>query len=462
MITKEKNIYMLGIAGISMSGIAMYLKSKGYHVSGSNDVERLQIDRLRKNGITVNIGKEIDNITKEIDIVIRSSAIKDENIELQSAKEKGIQILKRAEFLGKLTEQGFNIGVMGAHGKTTTTGIIGSILKTAGINPSVFVGGEFSQFEYSNVEIGREDLNVIEICEYDRSLLNFKCNILGFTNVDYNHPDCYSSLSDVITTYNKFLNQNFRNNMLVLSEKVKKYVENIEKYNVLVVGENSDCDVIIHDLTYQEEFTKFNILYNGKVESYETPLLGESGLIDSVIAIVICRHLNVDYEVVKNSLKEYQNAKFRMDYIGRTNNGIKVYDDYAHVPEEIIATIKAFNQKYPKRRIWCVFQPKQFHRTRLLMEEYINAFQMLDVERVIITKAEKGLGDEIEMDYTIDMEFEQQAKGKEKIIFKNDKEEVFLYLIDHYKSIDIIITLGSSYEIRIMGEEIISQINAFF
>lgn len=358
-----KKIYLVGIGGISMSGIAKYELKQGNQVYGSDIKQNEEIKTLQKMGAKIYLEQKAENIEKNlpIDLLVYSSAITASSpgdTEIEAAKKQGIKILKRSEYLGDLTRKFSTIAIAGMHGKTTVTAMLGYILKEMQESPLVFVGAETGIFNYSNVEIPKNKPRylVIEACEYDGSFLDFEYEIAVILNIESEHLDFFrGGLPDIIKTFNTFSKINAQNGAIVAFDHptVRQALKGVNK----------------------------KLVYFGpselKEEKIELKIPGAHNRLNALAALKIIEKLGLDTPKAREILKNFPGTKRRLEYRGQFQNS-PVYDDYAHHPTEIKASIEAIHEKYPNNNLFLIFQPHQYSRTTLLFNDFVKSLTLAD------------------------------------------------------------------------------------
>ncbi len=360
-------IHFIGIGGIGVSALAQYYLQKGHEISGSDLVASEITYFLRKKGIKILIGNKEENINKDFDLVVYSPAVKTDNPEYKKAKELDIKLKSYPEALGDLTKQYFTIAVAGAHGKSTTTAMIALILIKAGYDPTVVVGTKLKEFGDSNFKMGQGKYLVIEACEYDDSFLNYFPKIIVVTNVDKEHLDYFKTFKNVIKEFKNFISKLPKDGFLVANKDDKNLVK-ISKGKFTTK----------HYSTIQKESAKLK-------KTLKIP--GRHNISNALAALSVARILNIKDEISFKSLSEYGGSWRRFEIKQGIANGKKiiVISDYGHHPTEILATLKATREKYPNKKIWCVFQPHQYQRTHYLFKDFVKVFRKVPIDNIIIT-----------------------------------------------------------------------------
>lgn len=443
-IEKSKHIYMMGIGGISMSGIADILVNMGYTVSGS-DREDSQITlELREQGINVKIPQSRDNITDDIDFIVYTAAIKEDNPEMIEAKKKNITMMERGEFLGELTKLFSNtIGVAGTHGKTSTTSMLSCIFLESDYDPSIQVGSILKNIN-GNYRVGKSDTFIIEACEYSDSFLSFHQKSALILNIDNDHLDYFKNLSNIKKSFNKYVSHLPEDGYLVINgdDKNSGDLLNYTKAKVITYGINNTADYMATDIEFNKEgYASFNVVKkNEKLGKIELSVPGEHNVSNALGAVAMADLYNIPFNNIKDGLKKYEGAARRIEYKGEFN-GAKVYDDYGHHPTEIEATSNAIHKK-DYNESWVIFEPHTYSRAHEHKEDFAKALS--DFDHIIITDIYAAR--EINT-YGIkedDIVKEIKKYGKEAFHISN-YDDIKLYLSEYVNKGDLILTLGAGY-----------------
>jgi UDP-N-acetylmuramate--alanine ligase len=358
-------IHFIGIGGIGMSGLAKILTVRGDAVSGSDQVACEFPD--------AKVGHAAANVPEGVELVVRSAAIKDDNVEVVEARRRNIPVVKYAEMLGRLSKDRLTIAVSGCHGKTTTTSMISYILSRAGFEPSYVCGGVISQLG-SNAAPGGGKHLVVEACEYDRSFLNLSPACAVITNIEEDHLDYYKDITEIIGAFREFAAKsvgpviasadNVHTAALLAELKGKGESFSIEK----------DADWRARNIEVFDGRWSFDLLKYGRPYGrYTMGVAGLHNVSNGLAAIAATTWAGVGQEIVQVALAEFSGAARRFQKLGE-KNGALVIDDYGHHPTEVQATLRAAKERYPDRKIWCVFQPHQTSRTKMFMKEFARSF----------------------------------------------------------------------------------------
>ena len=379
----NKKVHFIGIGGISMSGLAEILLKRNFKVSGSDMKASPITDKLSANGAEIHIGQKKDNINKDVDLVVYTAAISDDNPELIKAKELNIPIITRAEFLGNIMKgHKFNIAVSGTHGKTTTTSMVSHICLDANLDPTILVGGQLDAID-GNVRPGNSEYFITEACEYKGSFLKFFPYVGVILNIDADHLDYYKDINDIENAFIQFSKLIPEDGYLVCCADDKRMQNVIAKStcNVVTYGINSG-DVTAKNIVFNEKGCAYFDVYKdgAKLLSLQLNVPGNHNVLNALGSICTGLTLNIPYENIVNGLQDYKGTHRRFEIKG-IKNGVTVIDDYAHHPTEIEATLNAA-KNYPHKKIFCVFQPHTYSRTINLFKEFSEAFT--DVDELIL------------------------------------------------------------------------------
>jgi len=405
--------HLIGNRGISMQGLGEYLEYLGNEVTGSD----LKIG-----------GHNANNITDDIEVVVRSSAINPGSegwVEVEEAERRGIKVIKRSQLLGQVTKDKKLIAVSGMHGKTTITTLAGLLLIKAGLDPTVLVGEKVKEFGEKVLKIGHSDWFVTEACEYDRSFLDLNPEILILTNIEEEHLDTYpGGMDEIIETFSQYL-RNVKEGGLVIACSDDK--------NVLKAIEQSKIKTEI--IYYGKEAPEYNMT----MLDFEIGLLGEHNKLNALSIIALADYLKIERRIVKEVLTDFTGAKRRLEYKG-SFNGVKVYDDYGHHPTEIVASIKALKDHFLDKKLTVVFWPHQYKRVKSLLQEFADALKLGD--QVILKPIFFVPG----RDEVLDVKSEDIAniikKDGVKTFVMDTDQEIVDYLRAHLNKENVLLTIG--------------------
>ncbi|HEY5124313.1 MAG TPA: UDP-N-acetylmuramate--L-alanine ligase [Ignavibacteria bacterium] len=380
ILKKVKFVHLIGIGGIGMSGIAEYLLRKGYSVSGSDITSSFITERLKKLGAKIFSSHKKENISKEVDLVLYTSAVKNDNPEYSEAINSGIKLIRRAEMLGDIVNDKILISVGGTHGKTSTTAMIAKILIDNGFDPTVFVGGNLDFLDGGSSRIGQSKYAVVEADEYDRSFLALKSDKVIITSIETDHTDIYKDLDDIKNTFNQFCISAKKNPELIVCGDDLNVIDVIKMSgfkNVKYYGFKTDNSFTISNYSSTMNSVEFQI-DNIKLK---LNLLGRHNALNASAAFILGLSLGISSEDCIKSLKSFSGVQRRMQL--KYSNGINVFDDYAHHPTEVKSSFESLKNS-SSGRIITVFQPHLYSRTKHFYTEFADALKDNDI--VILAK----------------------------------------------------------------------------
>ena len=438
----NKKIFFIGIGGIGMSGIAEFLHYDGFEVSGSDLNESERTNHLKNLGINICIGHKVENI-KNIDLVVYSSAVKMDNIEILEAQKKNIPIIKRAEMLGELIKlKDTSIAISGTHGKTTSCSMLSCILVEANLNPTVIIGGIVNNFG-SNTLSGTGDLIVVEADEFDRSFLSLQPSMSIINNLDLEHMDCYSNLDEVKEAFVTFANSTSLNGLIGLcidDDNIKDIISRLKR-SYKTYGLSKEANVRAVDIFFSEFNSSYKLYENEKfLCDINLNVPGNHNILNSLAAITMAIDLNVNIKDIIKGLNRYNGVKRRLEIKNQLKNGTILIDDYAHHPTEVMASISAIKKSY-KNKVITVFQPHLFSRTRSFYKDFAKALAMSDYSVIvdIYPAREKPI-----KNVTSKLIYnEMSALGNKNILYNQDIEKLPKEIKGIYSDGDIIITMGA-------------------
>jgi len=377
MLDRISRIHFIGIGGVGMSGIAQIFLRMGYRISGSDLRNNRATRRLTSLGATIYEGHKASNV-KMADLVVYSSAISQDNPELAFARKKKIKVLMRAEILVELMRRKVSFVVAGAHGKTTTTSMLAFLLKEAGYNPSVCVGGVVRNFD-ENCLLGDSRYFVAELDESDGSFLYYNPDYAILTNIDYEHVDYFKNWSNILKAYKKFVTNVKNNGLLVACADDKNIMHILENHagERLLYGFSKDAEITAKNIKLDGLQTCFSCTYKNKaLGEVILNVPGRHNILNALGVIGTGLFLGIEFDKIRHILSRYQGTERRF-HVRFSENGFIVADDYAHHPTEIRATLEAARSLKPKRLL-VAFQPHRFSRTKALMEEFMSCFDLAD------------------------------------------------------------------------------------
>ena len=446
---KNKKVHFIGIGGISMSGLAAVLLNSGFKVSGSDAKDSPIVEKLKSSGAEIYIGHRRENINN-VDLIVYTAAIPNDNPELLEAKEKNIQLMDRAEFLGHIMKgHKYNVAISGTHGKTTCTSMLSHVTLDGNLDPTILVGGELDIID-GNFRIGNSEYFITEACEYKRSFLKFFPYVGVILNIDADHLDCYKDINEIAETFEKFSNLIPDDGYLVgygEDPRVKEII-NKAKCNTLSYGfENSD--VTARNVTFNKMgCASFDVYKNNeKLFSVSLSVPGKHNVLNALATICVSLIFDIPYDFIANGLSKCKGAHKRFEYKGESN-GVTVIDDYAHHPTEIKATLSTA-KKIDHNKIYCVFQPHTYTRTKTLFDEFTTAFDDADelILMDIYAAREKDTGI-----VSSDMLGDAIRKRGVKCTKVHSHDEALKYVKSKATNNDLLLTVGAG-DVVIVGEK---------
>ncbi len=444
-------VHFIGIGGSGLSAIARLLKERGYQVTGSDRLPSQFALDLQNDGVTVFIGHHPRNVTGA-DWVVRSSAVTDDNPEVQAAQHAGIPVYKRSDFLGQLMANKTGIAVAGTHGKTTTTAMIAWVLYMLGRDPSFIIGGTMKNLN-TNARSGNGEPFVIEADEYDRMFLGLRPRIEVITNLEHDHPDIYPTFEDMYTAFENFVDLLPPDGTLIASsedEGAATLISYARKKNRSVVSYSLQGEMTINSpqwmqaravkpnarggfnfsaMTNMTEFSKASVNV-----SLQVP--GEHNIRNALATLSVIATLGMSIQMAAEALNQFTGTSRRFDVRGE-KRGVIVVDDYAHHPTEIKATLAAARSRYPDRRLWAVWQPHTYSRTQTLFYEFSRAFT--DANHVLVTEiyASREKAQDFSSAEVVSAMPHPSAK------FTGTLENTTKYLLKHLRSGDVLLVLSA-------------------
>ena len=438
-----KNIYFIGIGGVSMSGIAHTLKHFGFNVYGSDAADSDTIRSLVDNGIAVTIGHNIENV-KKADLVVYTAAISKSDPELLAALEFNIPTMERAVFLGLLTKC-FNdtITISGTHGKTTTTSMVSLCFLRANLEPSIQVGAYLKNIS-GNYIVGNSDYFILEACEYVESFLHFFPKSTIVLNIDNDHLDYFKNIDNIQKAFEKYVKLLPADGLLVINgddSRCLSLVSSSQAKTITYGINNTNADYIAKNISFDDNgFPEFDVYKHKEFYSHiKLSVTGKHNVLNALACIAMCSFYKIDSDTIQSALLDFTGANRRMEFKGKMNNNVSVFDDYAHHPTEINATALALkNKKYNKS--WTVFQPHTYSRTQNLLDEFANC--LLHFDNIIITDIYAAREKNVYGISSKDLADKISELGGNVTYIKEFKN-IVSYLKENVKENDIVLTMGA-------------------
>ncbi|MDA8168092.1 MAG: UDP-N-acetylmuramate--L-alanine ligase [Nitrospiraceae bacterium] len=444
MFKRYKSIHFVGIGGVGMSGIAEVLHTLGYRVTGSDLRASDTTERLGRLGIRIDLGHRAENV-KDAQVVVISSAVGGENPEVREAMRQGIPVIPRAEMLAELGRLKYGVLIAGSHGKTTTTSLIATVLARAGLDPTVVIGGRLNALG-SNARLGQGEFLVAEADESDGSFLKLSPTIAVVTNIDKEHMEFFKSMHSLKGAFLEFVNKVPFYGLDILcveDSRVRELLPDIKR-RFITYGFSEDAD--LRAVNVEKGFfmsSHYDVLLKGKkLFSVKLPIPGDHSVLNSLAAISAGLELDIKPETIKEALEGFQGIGRRLELKGKVG-GISVYDDYGHHPTEVRATIRSLREGFSGgSRLFVLFQPHRFTRTRDLMEEFSGSFQEVDnlLLMDIYPAGEKPIAG-----ITSEALFGliKKKNGEKGTHYMPKREEIAGWLVEHLKEGDVVLSLGA-------------------
>ena len=450
---KPIHIHFIGIGGISMSGLAEILLKEGFAVSGSDSKESPLTKKLESAGARIIYGQKAENITTDIDCVVYTAAISKTNPELIEAVAKKTPMLTRAELLGQLMKNySTPIAVSGTHGKTTTTSMISHILLEGNLDPTISVGGILKAIG-GNIRVGNSETFITEACEYTNSFLHFFPKISVILNIEADHLDFFKDLEDIRHSFRQFAGLLPEDGTLVINGEIADYEEIYQglSCNVVTYGPDSSLDYSACNIAYDEKgHVSFDLLKYGRdAGRIALSVTGNHNVSNALSAIAVAELLDIPMDIIRKGLLSFTGTDRRFEYKGEFG-GVTVIDDYAHHPTEIEATLKAARH-YPHAKIWCVFQPHTYTRTKAFFHEFAEALSHADhlvLADIYAARETDTLGIS-----SADLAQEVEKLGTDTHYFPSFGE-IETFLKKNCRPGDLLITMGAGDVVSI-GEDIL-------
>ena len=377
---KPLHIHFIGIGGISMSGLAEILLEENFRISGSDAKASPLTRTLEERGAVIYYGQRAANIKDDVDVVVYTAAIHPDNPEFACAKEKGFPMLTRAELLGQIMRNyDTPIAISGTHGKTTTTSMVSHILLEGDCDPTISVGGILPAI-HGNIRVGNSETFITEACEYTNSFLSFFPKISVILNIDADHLDFFKDIDDIRHSFRKFAQLLPADGALIINADTPHYQDIIKDLSckIITYGLEHEAQYQATDITYDKYgHASFTVLKDGrKTGSFYLKVPGSHNVSNALAAIALAQLLQIPDDVIVKGLGSFTGTDRRFQYKGEVA-GVTIVDDYAHHPTEIQATLNAAHN-YPHKKLWCVFQPHTYTRTKALLPEFAKALTLAD------------------------------------------------------------------------------------
>ena len=444
---KKEIIHFIGIGGIGMSGLALIMKQLGFKIQGSDISVNKNIERLKKSNIKIFTKHKISNLNKA-NIIVISSAIKNNNIELNAAKKKDLPIYKRGDMLAHMTSLKKNIVVAGSHGKTTTTSLIANVFSKAKLDPTIINGGVINSINNS-AKLGKSEWCVLESDESDGSFIKVPFTYSIITNIDREHMDFYKSEDNLKKHFEKFISNvpSFGKAFLCIDDVNNRSLlkKNLVK-NYFTYGVNKDSNFRITNIKYKLNRSIFDLIIkipNKKkisVNNIEIPLIGFHNISNAAATFALTSHIGISTSLIKKSLKDFQGVERRFNKVFDFN-GVTFFDDYAHHPTEIKEVLNGVKKSYSNKKVISIFQPHRISRLQDLKKEFTYAFK--DADKVILFPIYTA-GEKIKLRFSyLNFAKEIIKNSKVKLFLVDDKFQLAKYIKNNIYGKKIVIGMGA-------------------
>ena len=449
MFNKIRNIHFVGIGGIGMSGIAEVLLNLGFTVSGS-DLRKTEITtRLAQLGASIFYGHRGENVL-DAHAVVTSSAVKADNPEVLEAKARAIPVIQRAEMLAELMRIKYSIAVAGAHGKTTTTSLVASVIRGAGLDPTCVIGGRLNSLG-TNAKLGSSQYLVAEADESDGTFLMLFPTVAVVTNVDLEHLDFYSGMDEIKRAFLAFMNKVPFFGLVILcidNENLASLIPMLKR-RYMTYGLSEKADLRAVSLRQNGFSTRFDVLHRGgRLGEVNLATPGVHNVVNALAAIGVGLELDIGFNVMAEALGQFSGIHRRLEL--KWDGEVRVVDDYGHHPTEIKATLRALRSMWPGRII-VAFQPHRYSRTKALLGEFVSSFSDADV--LLVTEIYAASEDRIEGVCGEALAGSIHSGGHPSVIFAPTKEEMVSRIFKTVRPGDMVVTLGAG-DIYKVGEEL--------
>ncbi|MDC1130376.1 UDP-N-acetylmuramate--L-alanine ligase [Pelagibacteraceae bacterium] len=440
-------IHFVGIGGIGMSGLAQIMKNMGFKVQGSDKNKNKNTISCSKSGIKIFIGHSSNKI-KKANILVKSTAIKNSNVEIKYAKKNKIPIYTRAEVLADVVSLKKNILITGSHGKTTTTSLVSKILSDQKLDPTIINGGVINSLK-SNAKLGKGDWAILEADESDGSFLKLPINYSIVTNIDNEHLDYYKNYKNLENSFVEFINKTPPTGKAIIcidSKNIRKILNKIKIKNFLTYGENKEANYQVSKIKYNLDSTSFDLSFKDrekkrkKIKNINVKLLGKHNVLNATAAFIVCLNLGADQNIIKKSLKNFSGVQRRMTKVFSKNKN-DFYDDYAHHPTEISSILEGVHNVSAKRKIISVFEPHRYSRVISLKNEFSKCFSK---SSLVIICPLYAAGEKKNLKFNLVKFANLIAKNsKTEVILAKNEVELSKYFKKNLISNEIIIGMGA-------------------
>ena len=438
-----RRIHFIGIGGCGMSGLARMLIDCGAIVTGSEPKPNAQTLELTKQGAKISRGQMGELLGRDIDLVVRTAAVRDNNPEFQAANRYGLKSIKYAEMLGQVMQERLGVAIAGTHGKSTTTAMTAYALLRCGADPSFVVGGTVPQLGGGS-RSGKGRPFVAEACEFDQSFHNLRPRVAVITNIEAEHLDCYKDVDEIVDSFHKFAGLVPADGLILANandSKVRKAISGlITPVQTVGIGGNADWAAIVTGI--ESGCYRGDVRFGGRpAAQLAVSVAGEHNLFNATMAVAACTACGVDPAKAAEAINDFKGVDRRMSEIGKFNGAV-IIDDYGHHPTEIRTTLRALRQKYSPQRLICVFQPHQHSRTRFLLDDFSTSF--CDADQTVITDIYFVRDSEIERKKITAADLVARIKRNgQRAVHVPTFEQVMEYLRRDLRPGDVLVTMGA-------------------
>ena len=449
------HVHFIGIGGISMSGLAEILLKKNFVISGSDLAESGLTRHLASLGAIIYTGQRAENITDDIDLIVYTAAIHEDNPEFAAGKEKGIPMMSRAALLGQIMANYLrSVAVSGTHGKTTTTSMLTHIMLSGDLDPTVSIGGILDRIG-GNIRVGQSDVFLTEACEYTNSFLEFYPRYTIILNVEEDHLDFFKDIEDIKHSFATFASQTGEGGMIIINGDMPytdEILAGIPRGHV-TFGLNPDNDYTARDISYDEEGNvSYTLVVHGKsIVRVALRVKGLHNVMNSLAAIACALSIGLPMDQILAGLSSFSGTQRRFEIKGRIGD-VVIVDDYAHHPTEIRATLNIVD-RYPHEELWLVFQPHTYSRTYALLPQFAQVLSKAD--HVVLTDIFAAREPDNGLVSSADLAGLLKESGTDVHYFPSFSE-IEAFLMNHIKGKDMVLTLGAG-DVYLIGEHLLSM-----
>ncbi|MBN2137670.1 MAG: UDP-N-acetylmuramate--L-alanine ligase [Sedimentisphaerales bacterium] len=440
-----KRFHFIGAGGIGMSGLAQLIMKHHAIVTGSDQMTGEVINDLNETGADIKIGHRPENLSEQTDAVVISAAIKEDNPELSLARKRGLQVYKYAQMLGRVMDRYDGIAVSGTHGKSTTSGWLVHALKNAGLDTNFIIGARIGQLG-SSFGIADTGNFVAEACEYDRSFLNLKPKIACILNIEQDHLDYYRDEQEIVEAFTEFARGIRPGGALIANGCDPNTAKVINKlaaeYPCITFGLDKNCDFYADNIALAGGLYSFDVYQNSRLLGpTRISLPGRHNILNALAVVATAVTADAQPEKILRAVPEYTGVDRRL-MLKAQSDQTTVLDDYAHHPTEIRASLQAIRQRYDPKRIWCVFQPHQYSRTRFLLDDFAESFKLADitiVPKIYFVRDSQNAKQQVNAEMLV----QRIRANNSQAIFISSFSEIAEYLRRKTKPGDLIVTMGA-------------------